>query len=220
MSAPRRLTVHRLAAAVSMRIRHALFWAAAGALIAGCAAVPSPNETTGWRDPDFKGPPFGKLLVVGLSAQSLIDQRGFEDLMVSTLRSAGIAAVPGWQFVPPDRTPDQAIMRAAVERSGADAVLLVRLSSFTTETSVGYGVVGDTVATGPDMYSGWYAPGIVTDSYQAATIYTTLFNVRSGRPVWTFNPPTYSPATLKQDAPRYANEVVDRLLSSGLVATF
>ena len=191
---------------------------AAAVLIAGCATAPTPRDTTTWRDPNFSGPPFKKIFVVGLSAQSLTDQRGFENLMVSTLQNAGVSAVPGWQFVPTDRTPDQATMRAAIAQSGADAALLVRLSGFKTEASVGLGTVGGTVAVGPDMYAGWYEPGIVTDSYKAATIYTTLFDVKTARPVWTFNPPTYNPATLQQDAPRYANDVVGLLVSSGLLA--
>jgi len=190
---------------------------AAALLIMGCAAAPSPVSTTTWRDPDYNGPPFRKIFVVGLSAQSLKDQRGFENLMVSTLQGAGVAAVPGWQYVPTDRTPDQATIRAAVAQSGADATLLVRLSGFTTETQVGYSS-GVVVPAGPNMYVGWYEPGIVTDSYQAATIYTTLFNVKTARPVWTFNPATYNPATLQQDAPRYANDVAGLLRASGLLA--
>jgi hypothetical protein len=137
--------------------------------------------------------------------------------MVSTLQGAGAAAVPGWQYVPTDRTPDQATIRAAVAQSGADATLLVRLSGFKTETQVGYSS-GVVVPAGPDMYVGWYEPGIVTDSYQAATIYTTLFDVKTARPVWTFNPATYNPATLQQDAPRYANDVAGLLRTSGLLA--
>ena len=35
-------------------------WLAAAALAIGCAAVPSPTNTTTWKDPDFKGPPFRK----------------------------------------------------------------------------------------------------------------------------------------------------------------
>ena len=200
--------------------RFALLLVAAWVLV-GCAAAPSPVSTTTWRDPNFQGPPFKKVFVVGLSSQSLRDQRGFENLMVSTLQSAGIVAVPGWQFVPTDRTPDQATMRAAIAQSGADAALLVRMSGFTTETSVGYGaaVVGaTTVSPNSEMYVGWYAPGITTDSYQAATIYTTLFDARTAKPVWTFNPPTYNPATLQQDAPRYANDVASMLQATGMFA--
>lgn len=186
-------------------------------LLAGCAAAPSPLESTAWRDPDYKGPPFAKVFVVGLSAQTLVDQRGFEDLMVSALQRAGVAAVPGWQFVPAGRTPDQATMRAAVAQSGADATLLVRMSGFATETGLGYGV-GATAAVGPGMYVGWYEPGLATYNYQAATIYTTLFDVRTERPVWTFNPPAYNPATLKQNAPGFAGDVVGMLMSAGLLA--
>jgi len=196
----------------------ALLHVAAIILISACAQAPSPLNTTSWRDPDFKGPPFKKIFVVGLSSQSLTDQRGFENLMVSALQTAGVAAVPGWQFVSTDRTPDQATMRAAIAQSGADAALLVRLSGFQTEGTMEYspGVVAQ---SGPNMYVGWYEPGIVSTTYQAATIYTTLFDVRTARPVWTFNPATYSPATLQQDAQRFANDVTGSLLSSGLLAS-
>ena len=189
-------------------------------LIVGCASVPSPVTTTTWRDPAFNGPPFKKIFVVGLSAQSLQDQRGFEDLMVSTLQGAGVVAVPGWRYVPTDRTPDQATMRAAIAQSGADGALLVRLSGFKTETAYAYssGVVAPVGSVGSDMYVGWYEPGIVSANYQAATIYTTLFDVRTAKPVWTFNPATYNPATLQQDAPRYANDVASLLRGTGLLA--
>ena len=186
-------------------------------LIAGCAAAPNPTVTTTWRDPNYSGPPFKKIFVVGLSSKSLQDQQGFENLMVSTLRGAGVEAVPGWQFVPTDHTPDQATMRAAIAKSGADGALLVRLSGFQTETNVGY-TTGVVVPEGPNMYVGWYEPGIVTQNYQAATIYTTLFSVKTAKPVWTFNPATYNPATLQQDAPRYANEVAGLLQSGGFFA--
>jgi hypothetical protein len=193
----------------------------AAMLIAGCAETPTMTSTAApsamtWRDPSFIGPPFKKLFVIGLSAQSLRDQRGFENLMVSTLQGVGVSAVPGWQFVPTDRTPDQATIRAAVAKSGADATLLIRITPVTTQTSLGYGT-GGTVPIGSDMYMGWYEPGITTQSYQVATIYTTLFDVKTARPVFTFNPPDYSPATIEQDAPRFANDVTRLLINNGLV---
>jgi len=204
---------------LQIRLHASLLCLVAFALLAGCSAVPSPNVTTGWRDPDFKGPPFQKIFVIGLSAQSLSDQRGFENLMVSALQSTGVSAVPGWQYVPTDRTPDQATMRAAILQSGADATLLVRLSDWQTEGSVGVGTVGGGQAVGPNMYVGWYEPGIVSTSYQAATIYTTLFDVKTARAVWTYNPPAYNPATLQQSAPAFANDVAGMLQSSGLIAS-
>lgn len=188
------------------------------ALLAACAAAPSPTNVTTWRDPGFSGPPFRKVFVVGLSAQSLVDQRGFENAMVATLQSAGVVAVPGWQFVPTDRVPDEATMRAAVARSGADGALLVRMSDVQTESTLAYSA-GTVAQAGPNLYVGWYAPGVVSENYQAANIFTTLFDVATARPVWTYNPVTYSPLSLSQGVPAFANDVVGRLQADGLIAT-
>ena len=186
-------------------------------VLAACATQ-GPSGPTAWQDPSYRGPQFHKIFVVGLGPQSLADVPGFEDLMVSTLQSAGIPAVPGYRFVPSDGAPDQATMKAAITRSGADAALLVRLSDPSTQTSIGYGV-GGVVSVGPDMYAGWYEPGFTSQSHQVSTIYTTLFDVKTAKQVWTYNPQTASPKTLRQDAPAFANDVVNRLLASGLVAT-
>ena len=184
---------------------------------AGCA---TPNQPTSWLDPAYTGPGFRKYFVVGLSARDLTDQRGFEDLMVSKLQDAGVLAVPGWQFVPTDRPPDMATIRAAVVKSGADAVLLARISEFSAQSElvmaapvVGY---GGGAYGGPYPYGVWYPPAVAID-YQRATVYTTLFDVRTEKPVWTFNAPTFSPATVRQDAPGYINEVVDMLRSTRLL---
>ena len=205
-----------------MRLHRLSLLCAVAVMILGCAGATTDSTisnpvTTTWRDPNFTGPPFKKIFVVGLNAQSLRDQRGFENLMVSTLQGVGVAAVPGWQYVPTDRTPDQAIMRAAVLKSGADAALLIRITPVSTDTSLAYGT-GGTVPVGSDMYVGWYEPGLTTQSYQVATIYTTLFDVKTARPVWTFNPPDYSPGTIEQDAPRFANDVTRLLLNNGFLA--
>ena len=189
------------------------------ASIASCATGPGPSmTTTTWQDPTFKGPPFTKLFIVALTAQSLDDQRGFENFMRSTLQTYGIPAVAGWQFIPGGVTPDQAMVRAAVARSGADAALLVRLSDFTTETSTDI-VQGVAVPTGPSMYVGWYQPSVVSNDYQAATIYTTLFDVKTERPVWTYNVPTYNPGMMQDGGRRYADDVGKILSRSGLVGT-
>jgi len=182
-------------------------------LVAGCAA--SPEQTTTWRDPAYAGPGFKKIFVVGLNSSSLQDQQGFENLMVASFRSIGIVAVPGWQYVPTDRTPDQATMRDAVLKSGADGALLVRMTGFTEQSQI-LNVAGP-VPAGYGLYEGWYQPTVVAN-YQVATIYATVFDVSTAKPVWTYNVPTFNPATLQQDAPRYANEIVGRMQSNGLLS--
>ena len=191
--------------------------AVAGAALAACTAVPAPTNVTTWRDPSFAGPSFTKVFVVGLSSQSLVDQRGFENVLVAALRNAGVDAMPGWQFVPTDRVPDQETMRSAIVRSGADAALLVRMSVPQTETALAYSP-GTVAQVGPGLYAGWYEPGVTTENYQAATVYTTLFDVATARPVWTYNPPTYGPMSLQQDVPAFAEDVIARLQADRLLA--
>jgi len=196
-------------------------------LAAGCASNSINNSNTigstpvsTWRDPNFSGPPFRKVFVVGLSAKDLTDQRGFENVMVSALQSARIVAVPGWQYVAIDSPPDQATMRAAVAKASADAVLLVRPSAVSTQSQVGI-ATGMVVEGTPGVYAGWYDPYnplLVNESVQVVTIFTTLFDVRTQKPVWTYNAPTYSPATLRQDAPAYANDIAGLLQGTGMFA--
>ena len=204
-------------------LHHALGWLAATFLAAGCA---TPNQPAGWLDPAYAGQGFRKIFVVGLSARDLADQRGFENLMVSALQDAGVLAVPGWQFMPTDRPPDEGAIRAAVTQSGADGVLLARISNFSAESELvvaapvaGYGpnyYGGAYPYGGAGMYGGWYQPTAEID-YQRATVYTTLFDVQTAKPVWTFNVPTFNPATVVQDMPAYINQVVDMLRSTRLL---
>jgi hypothetical protein len=194
------------------RLFNAWLWVSVALLAVGCAS--SVNQSTTWRSPSYSGPPFKKIMVIGLSSRSLNDQQGFENLVVSSLQASGASAVPGWQFIPTDHTPDQATIRAAVAQAGADAVLLVRISGFVTQSA--YGGINVVTPIGPDMYTGWYEPAIVDT--QVATIYTTLFDVRSAQPVWTFTAPTYDSRSLQKDAPRYASDVTGMLQSNGLIA--
>ena len=203
-------------------LRRTLPWLAA-LFLAGCA---TPNQPTTWLDPAYTGPGFRKYFVVGLSARDLADQRGFEDLMVAKLQDAGVLAVPGWQFMPTHRPPDAATIRAAIGEAGADAVLLARISEFSAQSElvtaahlVGYGpgvYSGPYAYGGPGMYGGWYEPAVAID-YQRATVYTTLFDVQTANPVWTFNVPTFNPATVQQDMPGYINQVVEMLRSTRLL---
>jgi hypothetical protein len=128
--------------------------------------------------------------------------------------------------MPTNRPADAATIRAAVAQSGADAVLLARISEFSAQSElvtaaplVGYGpgvYGGPYPYGGPGMYGGWYEPAVEID-YQRATVYTTLFDVQTAKPVWTFNVPTFKPATVRQDVPGYINQVVEMLLASRLL---
>ena len=203
---------------MAARLKFLLLLIAAPLWVAGCGTVnQTPDQPTTWRDPAYAGPGFRKILVIGLSSRQLTDQRGFENLMVSTLQSARVIALPGWQFLPTDHAPDPATMRAVVRNMGADAVLLVRSSGFSNQSQA-VPVMGPIVPLGAGLYDGWYQSS-VDINYQVVTIYVTLFDVATERPVWTYNPRVYNPVTLQQNAPAFANSVVNLLQSNGLIAS-
>ena len=182
-------------------------------LLASCA-TPS-GEHKVWRDTNYTGGPLKKVFVIGLSSTSLSDHRGFEDMMVGQILAAGGQAVPGYQFIPPDVTPDDRIIAAAVARSGADGVLITRLAGFEMrDTGLQNPYPSLNVGTPkPAIYGG---PG---GTYQVATIYTTLFAVNNMNPIFTYDPKTYDPTDFAGQAPGYANLLVSYMQSNGFLQT-
>lgn len=194
-------------------------------LLAACA---SPKPPAAQLDPAYKGAGFRKYFVVGLSAGNLTDHREFENLMVAQLQDAGVMAVPGWKYLPANKPPNEATIRAAIAKSGADAVLLTRISDFTRKKD-------DVIAAVPvngyapedygdkygyakqDMHADWYVVGPALVEYQRATVYSTLFDVHSQSPVWSFNVPGFNPATLQQDVAAYMTQLVNNLRTAKLL---
>jgi hypothetical protein len=200
-------------------LNRVLLWLAVPLLATGCATPPHSDV---WRDPNYAGGPFNSIFVIGLSAQNLTDRRGFEDIMSGTLRNAGVQAVPAYQYLSNDGPSDQASMLAAFQRSGADAVLLVRFMGFHTRNDANAVVMPNTGFDNvPDStmyvaYSGWYAT-TSDQPYEVGTIYTTLFNGKTMNPVWTWSPKTYDTSNMQQQANAFANDVARRLQVALLV---
>ncbi len=195
------------------RFMASLLSLAALAVLAGCA-TPS-GEHKVWRDASYTGGPLKKVFVIGLSSTSLSDHRGFEDMMVGQIQAAGGQAVPGYQFIPPDVTPDDRTIAAAVARSGADGVLLTRMEGFKTrDTGLQNPYPSLNVDTPtPAIYGG---PG---GTVQVATIYTTLFAASSMNPIFTYDPKSYDPTDFAGQAPGYANLLVSYMQSNGFLQT-
>ena len=185
-------------------------------LIAGCASTTGDPKV--WRDPSYTGPPFNQILVVGLSSKGLADRKGFEDLMVAQIKTVGALAAPGYQYIPPGSQADQATVMAAMVRSGADALLVAHITGFKNRDDVvwdpdfGFGF-------GFGMYDGMYADPVLIQ-YRVATVYTTMYDAKTMKPVWTYSPKTMDPATLQQQAGPYASTVVGLMQSNGLLGTY
>jgi len=87
--------------------------------VVGCAGT---ALTKSWRSPDYKGQPFKKLLVVGVSEWPEL-RRSFEEEFVKELKAAGVNAVPSFVLLPETGQADEA-QTQAVKEAGADWLLL------------------------------------------------------------------------------------------------
>jgi hypothetical protein len=197
------------------RLKFAWLAVTAFALIAGCASTTGDSKI--WRDPNYAGPPFGKIFVVGLSSKGLADRQGFEDLLVARIRAVGAQAAPGYQYIPPGGQSDQATVMAAMRRSGADAMLIARITGYRNRDDVAM-VMDPAFGLGFDAYDGVFADPLVVQ-YQIATVYTTLYDARNMNAVWTYSPTTMNPGAVQQQASAYASTAVALLQSSGLLNT-
>ena len=101
-------------------------------LLAGCAST---TLQSAWFDSSFNGPAFKRVLVVGVTG-NFTDRRVFDDIFAKMLTDAGVQGIPGYQFVDDAPSTNDSAFNAGVTRSGADAVLLVRLLGVDTRTQV------------------------------------------------------------------------------------
>jgi len=198
-------------------ITHTVTILAAMLLVAGCASTTLQSQ---WRDPGYTSGPFRKIFVIGLSARDVTARRIFEDVMVAKLTAEGVQALPEWQHLPSDGPLPEGSVSAAVDGTGADAVLIARLVGIDTRISVspvavpgpGFGWYGPYAG----WYSGWYAAPQVTQ-YDVVIVETSLFDTKTKRLVWSATSQTVDPASVQKEAPAFADTIIGALQKAGLV---
>lgn len=161
--------------------------AVAALVLAACTSTP--KLTNSWRDPQFAGPKPAKLMVLGIS-RSDVHRRVFEDGFSNALRAAGVGGVPAYSELPEQGViPDERI-QAAVKKTGADAVLTARVIRVDRQIDVRPGMAPMPYGPYGRGFYGWYGsawtmsqPDIV--QYDVVTIESTLWDMRSGKIVWS-----------------------------------
>jgi hypothetical protein len=209
MSAPARFREHRA------RTQGALMALFVLVAISGCAST---SIRSAWFDPGYKGGPFKRMLVAGIGG-SVADRRAFEDIFAQKLTAAGVDGVPGYLAAPDNVRGSEASWTAAVEKSGADALLIVQVLSVDTRTQVST-VMVPASPWGYGPYGGWWGPMVVAPDiyqYDVATVETRLFEVRTKHLVWAATTETFNPTTVVKEAPGFADLIIGQLAARGLV---
>jgi hypothetical protein len=177
-----------------------------------------------WFDSSFTGGPMKKIDVVAVGT-NLTNRRVFEDIFAQKLRDAGVDGVAGYTVIPDEARAAEAPFNAAVTSTGAQGLLVVRLLGVDTKTQVSTTMVPATGWGGSRWGGGWgggmFGPPMVpmqeVSQYDLATVETSLFDVATGRVVWTATTQTVNPTTVQKEAPGYAEIIIGQLAARGLI---
>jgi hypothetical protein len=182
------------------------------ALLAAACASTSLRDS--WTDPNFRGGPFRKLMVVGVS-NTPVNRRVFEDSFAAKLKAVGVDAVRSYEVLPQSGTIPQQAFDAAARQSGADGLLMVHVKAVDTKTQV-------TSIPQPVMmgyygaYMGWTSVPQITQ-YDLATIETNLYDVASDRLVWSGITETFNPGSVATETPGFADVIIKALTDRGML---
>jgi hypothetical protein len=182
-------------------------------LLTSCASTKT-IET--WKDDQFKGPAFKKIMVVSLIKRADTRQR-IEDEFAGQLNSRGVNSVTCYSCIPDiqDLTREE-IVKAAI-KNGVEGVLVVELRQAGTRVeSVSGGGAPNFVAesTGIDSILIPAEPSSVSPLFKSdevVTMSTRLFDAGTGKLVWFSNTETVNPVKADREIASFTKIILDAL---------
>jgi hypothetical protein len=185
-------------------------------LLAACASTTLSNS---WVNPEYKGPPLKKVMVVGVSSQPAL-RRTFEDEIVKELKAVGVEAVASYNYIPDDGKAEEARVSAAVKDAGVQGVLITRFVRVDVNTQVtsayppmwGMGYYGGYAGA----WGGYYDPPMATQT-DTLVLETSLYGVDQSHLLWSGTTQTFAPSNLKQEMPGFAKVVIGALQKHKLI---
>ncbi len=188
------------------------------AALCGCATTELTNT---WKDPQYNGGPVKKIMVVGISNQASV-RRTFEDTFAEILKAKGVEAVSSHTVVPEDGQMAEDKLRAAVQQTAADAVLITRMVEKQTDTAVT--APPPPIGAYRHTYTGYYS-GAWIGYYEPVTVQqfhyfvaeTTLFVAERPEPVWSGTTRTMESKDIRAATEGFAKPVIAALKKQGLI---
>ena len=195
---------------------------AALAFLAACASTTIVDQ---WQSPDFKGGPFKRVLVVGVTKEAAV-RRIFEDEFVRQLRARGTDAVASYTLIPEDGQVDRPRLERAVKESRADSVIVTRVVKVEQRTQVVPGTPAFP-GFGTDIYgfygSGWggvwtgYASPPAVFQYDEVKVETKLFQAGDAGLVWAAQSEVFAPTDARKDSADFASRIIAALAARKLI---
>ena len=181
------------------------------ALLAGCTTSQLVSQQS---NPDYVGKSFKSVMVVAVTRDELI-RRTFEDRMVALLGRRGTKGIAAYTAVGSRGQVEEAELRQAIARSGAEGVLVTRVTRVDRSSGT---LPGATVAVGLyGYYSGVWetvvlAPQKITGPSWTVSE-TRLFDAKSGVLAWTGVMDTRENDDLGAALTQYINVIFDAMVS-------
>jgi hypothetical protein len=188
---------------------------AAPALLAGCATSQLVSQQA---NPDYVGKSFKSVMVVAVTSDDLV-RRAFEDRMVALLGKRGAKGIPAYDAIGSRGQVEEAELRRAVARSGAEGVLVTRVTRIDRSSGT---VPGATVYLGIGTgFYGYYstvwdavniAPQKITGPSWTVSE-TRLFDAKNGTLAWTGVMDTRENDDLGAALTQYIEVIFDAMVS-------
>ncbi len=183
--------------------------------LAACAAT---QKTAEWRDPSYAGQKFDDILVIGVANKGTV-RRMFESNLVDALAQKKITAVPSFSIMAQDQKISEAAIKAAIAGKQIDAVLVTHLVGVEQKEvyrppmySPGFGYYGYYSSA----YARVYEPGYY-ERYQVVKLETTLYDVKTEKPVWSMQSDTIDPEVDEKLIKSTINAVIKALSEQALI---
>ena len=190
------------------------------AALASCASTTLDNT---WKDPQYRGGPVSKILVVGISTKTSV-RRDFEETFAQALTEKGVPAVASYTLIPQDGQIPEEELKKATEQSGANAVLITRLVSRDKEVFYSPASAPPASLGLRQGYHGYYT-GAWAGHYEPMTMVTTdlvitettLFRTDAPEPVWSATSRTLEPHDIRYATRGFAKAMIAALRKQGMI---
>lgn len=190
------------------------------ALLAGCTASRLVSQQS---NPEYVGKSFKSIMVVAVTSDELL-RRNYEDRIVALLAKRGRKALPAYAAIGTRGKVEEAQLREAIARSGAEGVLITRVTNVARSSGT---VSGATIAVGVGVGPGWGGfYGFYSGVWQTVDVppemiigpkwtasETRLFDASNGALAWTGVVDTRESADFAAALTQYIDLVFDAMVS-------
>jgi hypothetical protein len=195
--------------------------------VAPFASGKSTKLVASWRNPQYSGPRFHRILVLGMSAKPGV-RADFEDALSKLVASNGVEAIPGNTILlrPEDTKLDLNYLKTQVKTFKIDAVIVSRLVKVEKQTTY---IPGSAYAVPYPYYSSFYGyygavyPVVYSPDYlredTTVRVETNVYAVTSGEGelVWTGVSDTFNPRSATKAIEGVSKLIVKELQKEGIL---